>query len=176
MPDGAKLPRVNDLPDSIAGLAVRPAFEIIPESFDRDLKPLLEELSKTLPASRLSGVYASSSRDGESRNPVDRVKAEEFGSLYPGSGSGTSAVTANVCPVSSEAYTAVGRRQIRLRGRLERDSPISNRRRSGCAACPPGTRVPVGLAGYAAMPGTIRRLRAQRSHRAAPFITLKLAW
>jgi hypothetical protein len=69
-----------------------------------------------------------------------------------------SAVTANVCPVSSAAYAAVGRRDIRLRGQLERDGPVSNRRRSGCAACPPGTQVPVGPVGYADVPGTIRCL------------------
>jgi hypothetical protein len=46
--DGARMPRANDLPDSLARLVRRQALELSPNRFDFDISRLLKVLDKTL--------------------------------------------------------------------------------------------------------------------------------
>jgi len=61
--DGAKMPRADDLPASIAGLARRQALELSPNRLDFDLRRLLEALNNTLQGLRAEGMLAATGPD-----------------------------------------------------------------------------------------------------------------
>jgi uncharacterized RDD family membrane protein YckC len=74
--DGARMPRADELPDSLAKLARRQALELSPSRFDFDLGRLLKVLNRTLAELQARPAATNRSSPGEAAPPAEAATVD----------------------------------------------------------------------------------------------------